>query len=371
MFINQNRLEHLLAPAQYFSSEQHELELERLFLPSWHLLASRADLPNDGDFLTVDLFGRPLILRNFDGDYRAFINVCAHRHCLLTHQRRGNNPHFVCQYHGWEYNKEGQTGRIPDARCFRPWDRENAHLKTVRTELCGDLIFICMDNSAPGLAHYLGPYYSRFARSFALPYWQVWTWDASYQANWKIFIENSLESYHVPIVHSKSFGKLAPEQLCEHELTDHYTWYKTVDDSLRILGWSARRFGLPETRTYQHHHVHPNLNFSCLDGVHLLMTVFPTSPTTCRHRACLFTIRGENPGWVRLAFGWFMAKIAILYVQQVNKEDRALYPDVQRGMEASAFRGVIGTREERIYAFQKYVLDRCGASVGDHAGAAG
>jgi choline monooxygenase len=371
MFINQDRLEHLLTPAQYYSPEQHQLELERLFLPSWHLLASKADLPKNGDFFTVELFGLPLILRNFDGDYRAFINVCAHRHCLLTHVPRGNNPRFVCQYHGWEYNKEGRTGRIPDARCFRPWDRENAQLKTVRTEACGDLIFICLEEGAPSLADQLGPYHLRFAQSFASPYRQARTWDASSRANWKVFIENSLESYHVPIVHPKTFSNLQPEDACEHALTDRYTWYKTIDESLSYLSWCARRFGLPATRTYEHHNIHPNLNFICLDGVRLLMTVFPTSATTCRHRACLFTVRGENPDWFHQVFGWLLAQAITLFVGKVNKEDLAIYPDAQRGMEASTFRGVIGTREERVYVFQKYVFDRCGASAQDRTIAAG
>jgi choline monooxygenase len=137
-----------------------------------------------------------------------------------------------------------------------------------------------------------------------------------------------------------------------------------------LLGWCARRFGLAATRTYEHHNIHPNLNFSCLDGVHLLMTVFPTSPTTARHRACLFTIRGENPSWMRALLGWLTAWVAILYVREVNKEDTALYPAIQRGLEASTFRGVLGTREERVYVFQKYVLDRCGAPARDRAIAA-
>jgi choline monooxygenase len=359
MFIHRTRLEHLLTPAHYFSPEQHQLELERLFIPGWHFIASTADLPKSGDFLTIELFGRPLILRNFDGDYRAFINVCAHRHCLLTHAARGNDPRFVCQYHGWEYNKEGGTGRIPDARCFRPWDRDNARLRTVRTQACGDLIFICFDDDAPDLKDYLGPYYSRFAQSFASPYRQARTWHGTAQANWKVFIENSLESYHVPMVHPKTFGTFPPEQACAHDLQDHHTWYRTIDDSLRHLGWAVERFGVPATNSYEHHNIHPNLNFSSLDGVRLLMTVFPTSPTTCQYHTHLFTIRGDAPDFLHQALGWLLAQMISLFVGRVNKEDTALYPDIQRGLQASPFRGVIGTREERVFAFQKYVLDRC------------
>jgi choline monooxygenase len=361
MFINQNRLEHLLTPPHYFSPEHHDLELERIFLPSWHLLASKADLPKNGDFLTIEVFGRPLILRNFDGDYRAFINVCAHRHCLLTSVPRGNSTRFVCQYHGWEYNREGRTGRIPDARCFRPWDRENAHLKVVRTETCGDLIFICLDQAAPSLADYLEPYYSIFSQAFASPYRQAWTFHGNYNANWKVFIENSLESYHIPSVHTRTLSKLPPENACSHELTDRYTWFKTLDKSIEPLSWCVRRFGLKTTHTYEHHNLHPHLTFSCSDGLGVIQTVLPTSPTTCRHDAWLFTVRGDTPGWLGEAFGWLLARSMTLYIKAIFREDIAIYADVQRGLQASTVRGVIGTREERVYAFQKYVLDHCTA----------
>lgn len=360
MFIHKNRLEPLLMPVDYFSTEQHQLELERLFQPGWHLLATKADLPKNGDFITFELFGRPLLLRNFDGDYRAFLNVCAHRHCMLTHEPRGNNPRFMCQYHGWEYNKEGRTGRIPDAGCFRPWDRENAHLHTVRTATCGELIFISLARDGPDLPEYLGRYYGVLAKAFATPYRQAWTWDATYEVNWKVFIENTLESYHVPVVHPKTLKKMPHEKVCEHALDERYTWFRTEDRSLGFLAWCAQRFGLKATYIYEHHNLHPNINYSTSDGLQVLMTVFPTSARSCRHRAFLYTVRGERPSWLGEAFGWLLARVITMFVRKINQEDLSLLPDVQRGLEASPYRGVIGTREERIYAFQKYVVDRCG-----------
>lgn len=363
MFVHKSRLEHLLAPSAYRSPEQHRREVDHLFRPTWHLLACKGDLPKNGDFLTIDLFDQPLLLRNFDGDHRCFVNVCAHRHALLTHQPRGNAPRLVCQYHGWEYGKDGRTGRIPDARCFRPWDRENAHLKTVRTETCGDLIFICLDAEAPSLQDHLGSYWALFSAAFSSPYRRAWTSDATYAANWKVFVENSLESYHLPIVHSKTFGKLPAEKDCEHALDERYTSYRTHDESLSFMGWWAERFGAPSTKSYEHHNVHPNLTFSQSDGIRLIMAVFPTSPTTCRHRSILFTLRGDRPGWIGEGSGWLMARGISRFVKKVIQEDVGLYPDVQRGLEASSVRGVIGTREERIYVFQKYVIERCGGGA--------
>jgi hypothetical protein len=85
-----------------------------------------------------------------------------------------------------------------------------------------------------------------------------------------------------------------------------------------------------------------------------------TSPTTTRHRVWVYTLRGtrRNPwAWlVRGLLSWLVVKVA----RQVVIEDAPIFADVQKGLEASAHPGVIGTREERIYAFQKYVLAACG-----------
>jgi phenylpropionate dioxygenase-like ring-hydroxylating dioxygenase large terminal subunit len=365
MFIHQSCLEYLLAPEQYFSAAQHRLELEQLFLPGWHLLATQADLPKDGDFVTLDLFDHPLLLRNCHGEFRAFLNVCAHRHCRLTHVARGNSPRLRCQYHGWEYTKEGRAGRIPDARCFRPFDRENSRLKAFRTETCGQLIFVCLQEDAPSLSEYLGPYRSYCEQSFASPFRQAWSYDGCYDANWKIVIENSLESYHVPCLHPTTIGEIPPEQNCEHELTERYTRLKTPESSRvsQLLGWYLRSVKVPLTLNYMHHHLHPDMIFSSEDVFHMVQVVVPTSPTTCQHRAWLFTARGENPGWTRELLGQLIAFMVTHIARRILLEDKPIFADVQRGIEASPFRGVIGTREERVFVFQKYVLDRCGLSA--------
>ncbi len=104
------------------------------------------------------------------------------------------------------------------------------------------------------------------------------------------------------------------------------------------------------------------MTFTSMDVFRLVMTFVPTSPTACRHKAWLFTARGHQPGWLQRALGRLMALVVTAITRKVVLEDRAVYADVQRGLEASGFRGAIGTREERVYVFQKYVQDRCGAA---------
>jgi phenylpropionate dioxygenase-like ring-hydroxylating dioxygenase large terminal subunit len=231
-------------------------------------------------------------------------------------------------------------------------------------ELCGELIFVSLAKEGPSLAEFLGPYFEIFAGAFGSPYRQAWTYDATYEANWKVFIENTLESYHVPTVHPNTLKTLPPEEQSFHELNERYTWYRLDDPSLGVLAWCARRFGLPATYQYEHHTVHPNIDYIQIDTARMLMTVVPVTPTTCRHRVLLYTVRGEKPGYLREGLGWLLSRAVTAFLSKVNLEDVRLYPQIQRGIEASHHPGVIGTREERIYVFQKYIVDRCADTAG-------
>jgi phenylpropionate dioxygenase-like ring-hydroxylating dioxygenase large terminal subunit len=368
MFIHQSQLRHVLRPAQYADARQLQVELDRLFLPAWHFVATRADLPRDGDYLTLELLGRPLLVRNHGGELHAFLNVCAHRHCMLTHQRRGHDPHFRCQYHGWEYNEDGRTGRIPEARCFRPWDRENARLHKFPLQMCGELAFIRLADDGPDLADYLGPYHAACCAAYAPPYRQAWTWEATYDANWKVPIENSLESYHVPQLHTKSFGAMPQEERCEHELNERYTTFRTpVPDGpvTAVAQWLIRRLGVSPQGTYTHRHIHPHLTFVDMDSCHMAQMMLPLTPTRTLHMVRLYTLHGTRRGPGRWLLGRALRWAARRLLRQVVLEDAPIFADVQRGLAASVHPGVIGTREERLYVFQQYVASRCGDPTAD------
>jgi choline monooxygenase len=368
MFINQNQLEHLLDRSHYTSARHHQRELEQIFLPGWHLVATKQELARHGDFMTIDLFDRPVQVRNIDGEIHAFLNVCAHRNCLLTHLPCGHNPRFKCQYHGWEYNKEGNTGCIPEAQAFRPFDRENARLKKFRAATAGDLVFVSLAEDGPDLEEYLGPYYQYCLESFDGSYRQSYKWDATYEANWKIPVENSLESYHLPHIHQKTFGNMMPpEENCAHEMNKRFTNFRTFDNSWqnRLQSWWVRRLGLSADVEYWHHHVHPNTTFVKLSVLRMAQVVWPTSPTTSRHFAWVFTARGHQSGPLRALISGIMSPVATWVARNVLREDAPTFPDVQKGWEHTVRHGVIGNREERIFVFQKYILDSCGETVAE------
>jgi nitrite reductase/ring-hydroxylating ferredoxin subunit len=183
------------------------------------------------------------LLRRAAGEIRCYLNVCSHRHCLLTDRARGHADRIVCQYHGWEYAADGKVAKVPDGGCFKPFDRENARLQTFPVETCGDLVFVRLAARGPSLREHLGEGHDRVAAAFATPYGCNWRYAADFACNWKIPVENTVETYHLPLVHPTTLGGfgLIPEEAQRHWLEDRST--TLVFD----LGGSGLRAGLVDT----------------------------------------------------------------------------------------------------------------------------
>lgn len=367
MFVQQSQLEYALTKADYCSDEQYRAELEHLFLPAWHFIGTIHDFRKDGDFITRELYGHPVLIHRLDGVLHAYLNVCAHRHCLLTKEPKGWTSRLRCQYHGWEFDKEGRTGKIPDAQCFRPFDRERARLHKFRVETCGELVFVSLVEHGPSLREWLSPIYDFCAESFASPYRLAWQWAGDYAANWKLVVENNLEAYHVPVLHARTFGEHPTEEESHHELNDRYTILTTTepDNAVRkIKNWWVRRLGCTPQNQYIHRHVHPNFVVISLDVSRMIQVFVPTSPTTMRHMCCLYTLRGHRRGPIARLLARALSGLTTWITRKIVFEDLPVFPSVQKGVEASIYRGIIGTLEERIHVFQQYVIRQCGSQLG-------
>ncbi len=143
MFLSDTHLPQALRPEDYTSAEQFDREIETLFLPGWHFIATAADLPKDGDFRTFELLGYPLIVWRTGGEYHTFLNVCPHRFSRISKESCGHADETLqCQYHGWEFDSSGNTRKIPDAVSFKPLTKGSLSLTKIRTETCGQLIFV-------------------------------------------------------------------------------------------------------------------------------------------------------------------------------------------------------------------------------------
>ena len=112
--------EPLTYPVEAFISRDYaEKEKELLWPRVWNMAAREEDIPEVGDFITYNVADDSIvIIRVAENELRAFHNVCPHRGRQLvntpddTNGVKGNKKNFVCGFHGWTYDLEGNIGDI-------------------------------------------------------------------------------------------------------------------------------------------------------------------------------------------------------------------------------------------------------------------
>jgi len=197
----------------YNHPEMTRLELERVLLPSWQMLCHVSSLRHAGDYVTLDVGPESVLaLRDRDGQIRAFHNVCRHRGARLL-DGAGNCPGAItCPYHGWSYRHDGALLGLAARDTFPGLDKAEHGLRPVRTESAFGFVFVALAGNPPPVAQAWGsmaadfaPY--RFEDMVPLGPITSETWNV----DWKIAMDNYLESYHVPIGHPGLFRMFTPD----------------------------------------------------------------------------------------------------------------------------------------------------------------
>ena len=200
--------------AAYTDARLYALEVERVFHGDWVAVCAEAALADPGDYLAFDIGGEPLaLIRGADGELRALSNVCRHRGTLMLEPgadclERGT---ITCPYHAWSYSDSGAFRGAPYTHGLSI-EGEAHSLPAFRIEVWMGVVFVCLSADAPPLAERLAgiaPHLAEFdMESFASPgplvAPEIWA------ANWKLVVENGMESYHLFKVHEKTLEKVTP-----------------------------------------------------------------------------------------------------------------------------------------------------------------
>jgi phenylpropionate dioxygenase-like ring-hydroxylating dioxygenase large terminal subunit len=188
----------------YHAADVYALERERIFARSWVCVARASDLPEVGDFLTVEVADEPLfVIRGADGALRAFANTCRHRGTQLL-DGQGRVRAITCPYHAWTYALDGQLKGSPNVRAEDGIDRDAIHLWSVPLEEFDGFVFVTLDQGSQPLVDQLG---SLEDSPLALARYRVGDLvvgahrEYEVAANWKIVVENYHECLHCPTVH--------------------------------------------------------------------------------------------------------------------------------------------------------------------------
>ena len=191
----------------YTSQVFYQREVDKIFNHGWHFVGREDELPNPGDFLTYDGIGGPaIIIRNESKEINAFFNTCRHRGMRLL-EGSGSIKHIVCPYHSWVYSCEGTLVRTPGMKGVHNFEKESYGLLPLKLDSWGGFLFIRYSDDGPELKDWLGdmPDFFRNYSPQLLRCVRRKSFDV--QCNWKLLIENSLETYHTGTVHQSTLGR--------------------------------------------------------------------------------------------------------------------------------------------------------------------
>lgn len=334
---------------------------------TWQLAGLASTVSQPGQYFVRQIGSVPIVVRNFDGKCVALRNVCAHRHCELVSTASGKSEKLKCPFHGWEYGADGRTRKIPAAMNFPDFDRERFKLASFPLEQCGDLLFVRVSADGPSLQEWLGDLFDQIQSWTSMPNWKLAVQrKLNLAANWKIPIEGSLESYHIPEVHPQTFGEDPGESKSEHAFAQYSSSFFTSFNAPRLIDRLLKAYeqfiffviGAEFLGKYEHHHIFPNLLISHTESLTLVQIVRPvtgeTSTSDVWHYARQSHRRNPISTLTAILWGRFTGWLAY----QILQEDIRIFSRVQQGERAAKDHAVLGRCEERLHAHQQFIVQQ-------------
>jgi phenylpropionate dioxygenase-like ring-hydroxylating dioxygenase large terminal subunit len=199
----------------YLSESLFALERERLFARAWLYVGHASQVPSPGDYVTVDLVGRPAILvRHLDGTLRVLMNRCAHKGAMLVTGRAGNTGKaFRCPYHSWSYRTDGTLLAVPDRAGYdgtRMRDCETGKgLHAVASAERRGFVFARLAGDGPAFDDYFGPALEALdAMADRSPEGELEVAGEPLRnliaCNWKVYLENVNDTLHANVTHESA-----------------------------------------------------------------------------------------------------------------------------------------------------------------------
>lgn len=173
------------------------VDMEEVFMKEWLFVGMTCEVPTPGAYMTVEVGQNPvLVVRDRDGQVRAFHNVCRHRGSRICTGKKGKVANLTCPYHQWTYDLKGNL-IFAGTDMGESFDKGAHGLKPAHCKTAGGFIYVCLaEGEAPeidpyleALAAYMEPYDMENAKVAAESTLEE-------NANWKLVIENNRECYH-------------------------------------------------------------------------------------------------------------------------------------------------------------------------------
>ena len=331
----------------YTDPSVFDAEKLKVFSRTWQVVGHSSQVMNPGDYFTTELAGEPLLIaRGADGRLRGFYNVCRHR-AGPPAEGCGSRKLFRCGYHGWTYGLDGSlisATEIEGVEGFRP---EDFALVPVRTEEWFNLVFVSLDPQARSLLDSLGEL-PRQAEKFPFTSMKLFerrTYDM--KCNWKTYVDNYLEGYHLPSVHPGLNRELDFNAYVVEPYARHVRQFSPIRGVQPGDATPRRYQESREDLTTDYFWIFPNWMLNCYPDNVSLNIVLPVEP----ERSLAI-------------FEWYLpekdhsapaAKASVEFSNQIQIEDVGICEIVQKNLRSRSYsRGRFSVKQEKgVHAFHR------------------
>jgi choline monooxygenase len=308
-----------LQAACYVTATASDHDRHAVFARSWQLVAHASQLNRVGDHVVAEIAGVPLVIvRGDDGELRALHNVCRHRAGPLATCAGRGAKRLRCHYHGWTYALDGQLLSAPEMSEAKDFDATAIRLPQAQIALWQGFVLVALEQ-VPAIADVLEGIDARIGADAFAGYslQQHIAYDIA--CNWKAYVDNYLEGYHVPHIH--------PEL---NRMLD-YRSYVTELARWHSLQWSPLEsasdlYGNGEALYYW---IWPNTMLNILPGRLQTNRVLPLAPDRCRVEFDFY--------YPDDAAGAERRERDLAFSDIVQKEDVDICERVQRGLASGSY----------------------------------
>ncbi|RKT00474.1 Rieske 2Fe-2S domain-containing protein [Flavobacterium sp. 123] len=237
----------------FTNPELFELEMKYIFESNWVYLAHESQITETNDYFTTHIGRQPIfIARNKEGELNAFINACSHRGAQLCRYKKGNKSTYTCPFHGWTFNNSGKLLKVKDVKGAgypEQFNTEGSHdlKKVARFESYKGFLFGSLNPDSSSLEDYLGETKKIIDQMVDQAEFGLEVVKGSstytYDANWKMQMENGADGYHVSSVHWNYVATMGNRKEEGTKAVDPNGWSKSIGgvygfDNGHILLWT-------------------------------------------------------------------------------------------------------------------------------------
>lgn len=334
-------------PARFYTGDAAaERDQAAVFARGWHLLAHVSQLSAGGDHVVARIGGLPVIaVRGDDGVIRVLHNVCRHRAGPLAQCDGRGAKALRCRYHGWTYALDGQLKNATGMEGVEGFDIADIRLPELSCVTWRGLVFATPDAAnAPSFDAFVEGIDARIGDGHAIETY-AGHHHAAYDidCNWKVYVDNYLEGYHVPHVHPGL-----------NRLLD-YRSYRTETARWHSLQWSPLESdpGLYGDGDALYYWLWPNTMLNLLPGRLQTNRVLPLGVDRCR---VTFDTYYRDAGDDAMAA---RRQADIAFSDEVQAEDIRICEDVQRGLASGSYTAgrLNPHRESGVHHFHELLRD--------------